>query len=198
MKNRTNINFENHILKISKDKYVAIYELAKPHTKLNSITFINSCGVLTVTGDYGNWVFCREFHPYPEESVSDGYWNEKLSIHSTQTYSNYDSELTEKALREWIKELKYNQWKELISDDEPTDDELEEVELNDDYWFEELLSSIDDELEYTNVAYRQTPAAYDYESIPFIKKQHRWLDAVYDAFDEMCLRIKNNNYTAVD
>ena len=37
-----------------------------------------------VTGDVGNWMFCREFHPSSKGHVSDYYWVEKLQMSSSQ------------------------------------------------------------------------------------------------------------------
>lgn len=53
-------------------------------------------------------------------------------------------------------------------------------------WVESLEKNVDDEYEYTFLAYREKPKDIDYESVPFGKKRHFWLDAVYDGFDEIC------------
>ncbi len=61
---RTGIKFHDHILTIDKESDNTItYHLKKPDTITNNIKFINTNGLLVVTGDFGNWVFCRDFHP---------------------------------------------------------------------------------------------------------------------------------------
>lgn len=60
-------------------------------------------------------------------------------------------------------------------------------------WIEDLKRASDDELEYTNVAYRQTPSTIDTESVPFGKKRHFWLNAIYDAYDIMAEIFYNQN-----
>lgn len=99
-KKRTDVDFSKHVLNISKNDLVTIYDFAIPGTYSRSIKFINTCGIMTVTGDYGNWVFCREFHP-DKDGVSDGYWVEKLRILSCQDPYEFDTDTA----REQIQEL---------------------------------------------------------------------------------------------
>lgn len=177
MKKRTDIDFSKHILKITETDDVSIYDFKIPNTKHLSLTFINTCGVLTVTGDFGNYVFCREFHPSPENSVSDYYWDEKLQIHSIQKPHKYDSETT----LEFIKEFK---------------DSFEEIygrEMNEDEsdWIDNLICNVDDETSYINIAYQETPSTIELDDVPFGKKRHYQLDIVYDGFDAMCEYLKN-------
>ena len=63
---------------------VDIYKFAKPGTYCESFTFINAEGIMTVTGDWGNWVFCREFIPSPAGYASGSYWVEKAMNSSKQ------------------------------------------------------------------------------------------------------------------
>ena len=63
-------------------------------------------------------------------------------------------------------------------------------------WIESLQNNVDDEHEYVHIAYREKPNNIDYESVPFGTKRHFWLDAVYDAFDEMCQTLKNETVAA--
>jgi hypothetical protein len=63
MNRRTKIDFSEHELKITQLEGVLIHEFKRPDTRNCMLVFINTCGVMTVTGDFGNWVFCREFHP---------------------------------------------------------------------------------------------------------------------------------------
>ena len=64
----------------------------------------NTC----VTGDYGNWVFCRGFLPHAEGYVSRGYMDDKVDMGDStrlDIISKYDSEATSKAIMERIKEM---------------------------------------------------------------------------------------------
>ncbi len=101
---RTNINWNKYeVVKIELGG-VLIHRIAKPDTRQCSVVFINTEGILAVTGDYGNWIFCREFHPSKDGFVSDSYWVEKLKIPSTQKPTDFDPEGTEKEIKERLKE----------------------------------------------------------------------------------------------
>ena len=56
----------------------------------------------------------------------------------------------------------------------------------------QLENNVDDEYEYTYLAYREKPYSIDYESVPFGKKRHFWLNAVYDGFDAICEVLKRD------
>jgi len=180
MKKRTEIDFSKHELKITKLDGVLIHEFKRPDTINCMLVFINTCGVMTVTGDLGNWVFCREFHPSAdnESGVCSGYWDEKLQISSVQKSHKYDADET-------LKEIK--QFKESFFDSYGRDMDEEEID-----WVEQLENNVDDEYEYTYIAFREKPIDIDYEDVPFGKKRHYWLDAVYDGFDAICQIMKNN------
>lgn len=168
-KTRMDIDWSKHELTIKKDQYSTIYILKIPGSSMYSCYFINCMGVLSVTGDLGNWIFCREFHPGPKEGVSDGYWKEKLKISSCQEPSRYDPERTEKEIREMLEE------------DDLTEEHRE--------FLNECLERVDDELEYTYFAFREYPNDWDLEYTPFVKTASSQLLAVYDAFDEICRRM---------
>jgi len=61
-------------------------------------------------------------------------------------------------------------------------------------WYHELLEIADseDELEYTYKAYRDSskPDFIDYEDIPYYKEIPIQLNIIFDAFDEICKRLK--------
>jgi hypothetical protein len=174
---RTGIDFSKHVLteKHYGDGDVSIYTFKIPGTVCHSVNFINACGVLTVNGDFGNWVFCREFHPSADGYVSDNYWVGKLKNSSSQKPGHYDSETTEKELREEIKRL----------EEEKEDYSKENYEEYKDY-LETCLRDVDDELEYTYQAYRNQPGFMDYESVIFCKSLDEWLLIIFDAFDAIC------------
>jgi hypothetical protein len=180
MINRTNIDFSRHQLQVNQLDGVLIHEFKRPDTRNCMLVFINACGVMTVTGDFGNWVFCREFHPSAnnESGVSAGYWDEKLQITSVQKSHKYDAEETSKRIDEFKKTF-----------EECYGREMNEEELD---WVEELESNVDDEHEYVYLAYREKPSNIDYDSVPFGTKRHFWLDAVYDGFDAICKYLIEN------
>ncbi len=182
MKNRTGVDFSKHIILEThfklEDHNLDVWDLKLPDSNYtHRVRFINSCGTLTVNGDFGNWVFCREFHPSAKESVSDGYWAEKLRISSVQESSKYDSGETEKEIKNWIKKgLKEYGY------------EGEELRTKKEQ-FKELLDHVEDEIEYNYFAYRES-GIEDYELVPYCKTAHIWLQIVFDAFDELCRRMK--------
>lgn len=177
---RTEIDFSKHELKVTDFEGVLIHEFKKPGTRVNMLVFINTCGVMTVTGDFGNWVFCREFHPSAnnDSGVSGGYWDEKLRISSVQKSHKYDADETLKCIKEFKDNFNDNYGRE-----------MNEKESD---WVEELESNVDDEHEYIYSAYREKPGNIDYESVPFGEKRHFWLNAVYDGFDAICELLKKN------
>jgi len=174
MNRRTEFDFSRHEVKVTKLEGVLIHEFKRPDSYNGSLIFINTCGIMSVTGDFGNWVFCREFHPSAtnEHGVSAGYWDEKLEIASQQKSKKYDSEETTKLINEFKNSFLESYGRE-----------MNEEEID---WVEELENNVDDEFQYTYVAYRENPSSIDYESVPFGTKRHFWLDAVYDGFDECC------------
>lgn len=176
MKRRTRIDWSKHEVIEIKNENILIHHIKIPGTYTNSVRFINTCGILAVNGDFGNWIFCREFHPSADGYVSGGYWDEKLEISSQQESDKFDSETTIE---------KINEFKQSFNDAYGREMNEEEKE-----WVDDLLRSAYDETEYIYTAYREKPSTIDYESVPFGKKRHFWLNVVYDAFDEMCERLK--------
>jgi len=174
---RTKIDFSEHEVLVTKTDDVLIHYLKKPNTLCDSIKYINCGGILAVTGDYGNWIFCREFHPSKDGYVSDGYWHEKLKILSTQEAMDFDAYATKETLQE-----KLNEYKEENGED--ADEDVIE-------YYEECMSKCDEhELDYTFFAYREQPSDMDYDDVIIIKDYKYWLKAVFDGFDEICRRIK--------
>jgi hypothetical protein len=146
-----------------------------PGTIVNSIKFINTAGVMTVTGDFGNWVFCREFEPDGRggAGASEGYWKEKLYISSCQVVEKYDAEATESEIRRRLREAEKD-------GGDPAERE----------YLQDLLSYVNDEVDYRYKAYQLMPADMDYDDIPLEKKTHHWFIIILDAFDEICQRLK--------
>jgi len=185
MKNRTGKDFSKHVHRVeifkNGDKEIRVDHFQVGDSNTRYIQFINTDRVLTVTGDYGNWVFCRPFHPSADGHVSDGYWLEKLSILSEQVAATYDGDETAKEIQTLIdtglEEYGYE------------GDELERMKE----WYTDLLSYTDDEYEYVYHAYRDYGRPnIEPETIPFCKKLNNWLNVIFDAFDEICNRMKND------
>lgn len=170
---RTGIDFEKHELIITDVDGLLIHYLKKPGTHYDSIKYINTNGIMAVTGDYSNWIFCREFHPSKDGYVESQYWREKLKIGSCQEPSRYDSLETEKEIIELLKN--------------------EDLSESDRDYLNELLEVVDDEVEYTYTAYRSSRIDWDYESIPFVKTVSYHFLAILDGFDEICRRLKEES-----
>lgn len=175
---RTDIDFSKHELIIKKNEDILIHYLKKPNTGIDSIKYINTSSIMAVTGDYGNWIFCREFHPSKEGYVSDGYWLEKLSIASSQEGEEFNSEDTRKEIEEGLK-VKLEEYGY----------EGEELQQARDY-YNELLRYVDlSESEYTSFAYNNQPGFMDSEEVPHCKTTKSWLEVVFDGFNEICNRL---------
>lgn len=174
---RTSIDYSKHVVTETKSEGLLVHHFGEPGTIINSMTFINTHGIMAVTGDFGNWIFCREFHPSAEGRVSDHYWQGKLRNSSTQVGEEYDSEATRRAI---------------------------EVELNVGYaeygysgtrleemieYGEECLRLVHDKYAYELYAHREIPHG-DSENAICCYKNHIWLDCIFDGFDEICLRMK--------
>lgn len=192
MWNRTCIDFSQHILttKIYKTdnwETIRVDEFYKPNTITHWLKFVNTSNSLAVTGDFGNWLFCRPFIPVNNwEKISSMYWAEKLRNSSTQHAGAYDSETAYKEIEEKIKELEEN------IEDYVIDNEWQEEfdEIID--WWRSLLDYTENEIEYQYHAYDcdwMRPASIDHEEIPNWFKWHFWLEVVFDAFEEICKRL---------
>ena len=178
---RTKIDFSEHEVLVTKTNEVLIHYLKKPNTVMDSIKYINCGGILAVTGDYGNWIFCREFHPSEDGYVSDGYWHDKLKMSSTQDATEFDGKATKKAILE-----KLNEYKEENSDNLEDEKVQESIE-----YYEDCMNRCDEhELDYTYFAYREQPSGMDYDDVILIKDYKVRLKIIFDGFDEICRRLK--------
>jgi hypothetical protein len=181
--NRTGIDFSGYNLKVINQPELLVHELTRPgHSHMYKVKFINTNDVMVVTGDYGNWMFCREFHPSADGYVSDGYWHEKLGLYSTQEGKEFDSEATKKLIQDGLdgglEEYGYE------------GDSLEQMKE----YYEELMDYVEcSDWEYEYFAYNNYPSFSDSECVPHIKKTKYWLQVVFDAFDEICIRMKNSS-----
>ena len=108
-KRRTQVDFSKHVhtvleQELENGQSIRIDELKKPDCFSQSVRFTNTGGVCVVTGDYGNWILCREFHPSEEGYVSDGYWCEKLGMMSGQDPSEFSEEQAVSEINEYLNE----------------------------------------------------------------------------------------------
>lgn len=175
MKKRTNVDWTKHELSITCYKgKPAIYDFRKGNSCVHAITFINVEGVLSVTGDWGNWIFCREFHPTEEGYVSDSYWIEKLQISSCQ--DPYDFEQSK--VKEEVEQLKKDH-----------DLSEEEIEFLDDL----VIEAGEGKYAFIAKIMNDKPNDLDYEFLPNGKVVQWWLQVVFDAFDEICHRLKSKS-----
>lgn len=192
MKKRSNWDFSEHthrveIFKSDQGNEIRVDHLQKGNSSMGYVKFVNDSRGLSVFGDFGNWVFCRPFHPSADGGVSDMYWNEKLKIGSSQDHARYDAEETEKELKEKIN----GELEEYGYEGEDLEKAIE--------WYKDLLDYVDDELEYTYHAYRgDNPTEIDYENIPFVKKGSVQLEIIFDAFDEICGRLKKEELAELE
>jgi hypothetical protein len=170
---RTGVEFEEHELKVISQEGALIYHLKKPDSIMDNIKFINTNNMLIVTGDYGNWMFDREFHPSADGYVSDYYWVEKLKRSSCQEPEEFDVEETEAEIKKLLEE----------------EEDLDEAEKD---YLEGCLNNVtDSEFDYTRYAHRENVGRFqDHEDVPHCKKIKIQLQIVFDGFDEMCRRMK--------
>ena len=182
MEKRTDIDFSSHILNVLETEEITIHHLKKPNTVVNNVKFTNISGNLVVTGDFGNWIFCRNFYPSVKESgVSDGYWIEKLETYSTQKGKVFDFEKTVEELKrkkkEYIQECK----------EEEVEPNIEWIE-----YFDECINVAEcgNEDDYKHQAFTNIPDNYDWEETILVESTNNRLKIIFDAFEEVCSRLK--------
>lgn len=183
MGKRTSWDFSEYthkveIFKSEEGNEIRVDHLRKGESNIGYVKFVNDGRGLSVFGDFGNWIFCRPFHPSPDGFVSDGYWNEKLKMYSSQDHATYDPERTEEEIQELIDNglEEYGYSGEVL--------ESLKDKLND------LLCYVDDEIEYKYHVFRDPHLTLDYDMIPFVRTGSKKLEIVFDAFDEICERLK--------
>lgn len=172
---RTGVDFSNHQLEVVKNEHVMVHHLKQPGTIINNIRYVNISGNLVVTGDFGNWIFCRPFHPSSTTTeVSASYWMEKLEIHSCQVPTKYNPEETLKSLKEYKKDRKKQGW----------------LTKEEKQYLNRCMELVDDHLEYQFYAYRELPHGWDYEDVIHEEKVKPWFQVVLDGFEEICRRLR--------
>lgn len=178
-KRKTTWDFTKYKLDVVETDNCTIHTIHDNGASCGKVIFINTSGIMAVTGDFYNWIFCREFMPSKEGYVSEHYWCEKLQIASGQSGYVYDSSETEKELNHMISEgcASYGY-------------EGEDLQLMKDY-YTDCLRYTDNEEEYNVFAHDNLPNFTDYESIINISIVRNQLLIIFDAFNEICNRLSD-------
>jgi hypothetical protein len=176
-----------------------------PGRTMFAVHFINTCGVLLVTGDYGRWSFCREFRPSAGGAVDKEYWIEKLKSGSTQDPISFNPEKTAEELLQRLKDSIWDEYDEDVPENigkimecVPYDvcdllkgypsDVIEAVE-----WLVEARETLRNEGHNGYIAYNMRSMPYHVNNdFPEVFTVHPQLLVVFDAFDEICRRMKEN------
>lgn len=186
MKRRTEFDFSKHKHRVEifkcGEKKIRVDHFQKEDSRMGYVKFVNTNDTLTVSGDFGNYVFCRPFVPSKDGFVSEMYWLEKLKMYSNQMFDELDFTSIIEDIKEKIngglEEYGYK------------DKELEEATE----WYNELLdvAESEDNLDYTHKTYRDyhKPNFIDYDDIPYYKLLPEQLKIVFDVFDIICSRLK--------
>ena len=128
---------------------------------------------------YRNWMFDRGFWPHNDvEYISDYYWCEKIVASSTQDPYVFDEAATRKELEEGIEHG--------LADYGYEDEQLEEMIE----YYEECLCHMDCNEIYLAYAHENKPNFIDHEQVVYCKGVHPQLEVVFDAFEEVCRRLK--------
>ena len=178
---RTGVEFGAHDVTTITDSHVTSYLFSVGTKYMGSIRFTNAFGVMTVTGDYGNWVFCREFFPNAiDVGVCESYWLEKLRTYSEQDPYEFDEEETRKEIECWL-----DGTHEYFDEDRPlTNDESVYLSMC-------LLALDQGELQYIHVAHFENVGRFkDHDRVPLVKKPKYALQVIFDAWDCMVERLK--------
>lgn len=202
---RTNIDWSKHELVVENDgKHTQRTSLAVPDSCMLAVHFINTYGVLMVTGDFGYWHFCRTFNPATDFFVGDSYFCEKAQISSRQTTHVYSSEDTRKAIDERITDILLDEFGEdaphvdTIEPLSPTLDQLLPSDAEEIRWLMDCRDHVDEDSDgtrYMCFAHDNTPAHLDHESVICCKMVDPQLQAVLDAYEECGRRIVRGQFT---
>ena len=176
MRKRTDIDWSKHIVEAeTAGDFATIHRLRIPDSICLMVEFINmhDRGLL-VCGDFGSWIFSRCFYPSREGNVSDDYWLEKLYIANDRqdpfdfSKKSLDSE-TNKMVSDYENENGYD------------NEEISE--------FAEILNGCDCRCDVEYVTNYNSDCV-EPEDIPSGLIICERLDIIFDAFDEICARIK--------
>ena len=175
---RTNIDFGNHELMIIESKEVTIYKFKKPETNIHSVTLVNHDGVMAVKGDFGNYIFNREFHPCANtQGIGENYYIEKLECHSVQKGTEFDPDSTVRLLNERLAEIY----------------QIESEEID---YLKKCVKEAEDkhQLSYDAYAYLNMPSGYDNEYVIRESKLNSFIPALFDAMECMCEYLREKTH----
>ena len=179
MRRRTDIDWSNHIVEAeTAGNFATIHRLRVPGSICLMVEFVNmhDRGML-VRGDFGSWIFSRCFSPSDKGYASVHYWIEKLWIanpnQKAYEFSKPELDIDIKRLEEcYNNDCLHNA--EEVSEMDGFINNLRGCETERD-----LMFVIDD-----------APAFIEPEDYPNgLDICHR-LKIIFDAFDEICARIK--------
>lgn len=178
-KKLTDFDFSNHIhtvdiIKNTSDIFIRVDSLRKENSESEYIRFINNSYGMSVFGDCGNWIFDRPFIPEKESYINVPYWLEKLHANSIQSFNEFDFSEIEKDINQKISEIENNK------EDYCKPDELIRAYI-------QLLDNCFDDIAYLNAIYNST---LNNEDIPIYKLIPKQLLIVFDAFNEICIRLE--------
>lgn len=189
-KKLTDVDFSKHEVIIKKDELTTVHTLSLKDSCLYRVNFINVMDKLLVTGDLGNYVFCRSFIPSKEGYVSPYYWLEKLRILSEQDGEDWDSKGTREKLKEDMQEYIDYTYDGYYDFDLEENEEDETIE----YYKRCIELTEEPECYYDAYAYGEYPCCWDGEDVVKVMKIKSRLQIIFDAFNEICNRLENESH----
>ncbi len=185
---RTNWDFSQNILTITEYKNNTVYDFKRPDSIVGRVKITNIEGICLITGDFGRWSFCREFHPLNNATVSEEYWLEKLNQNSTQQPTEWNPNDNKQALYELINELKQEFHDEYQKYDHNHNKFKEELDDHIEF-INDLIGYTEDEIEFISFAKEHHPNNFDTERIPEYRSIKHQLNIVFDAFEQMAKQL---------
>lgn len=182
---RTDIDFSEHKYTCTEAKdelgdIIRVDSLELEGTVYKNVNFMNTKFGMVVFSEYGVWSFNRCFIPNGSgELISDDYWISKLTSNLCEMERNFDKDLIKEHLSELAEEIS----------DFGLDEDVEQDALE---WVSDLMCFADceDWDGYMDIVYHEESDMY----APVYKKAPYRLNAIFDAFEEICHRIKNKEY----
>ena len=179
---RTNIDFTNFSLTINECEYLT-YVLKNDVGSI--IKFITDDSHLYVVGDYGNWIFNRNFIPVNGGSVLDYYWVRLLRERSTQNPFIFSKHKTCITIDAMIVNIEVNY----------PNDSQKKIDLI--KYFKNSKEYVDNEQEYLWFVSEHKPNWYLNDIIVEYDYMYDIL-VVFDAFEEICRTLPKNNNLLFD
>lgn len=175
----------------------SVFELKVPNTRMNQVTFINAEGVCAVTGDYGNWIFCRTFNPETNCYMEPSYMAEKARIASNQSTHQFDYKGTIQEIKDKITEILIEGGALTVEDDnhlpeytEPRAEQFEHLcnaDIEHIKWLVDCIEYAEhnNEQEYIQQASDSIPNHLCTDSIIVCREIQYWFRVVNEAWNEI-------------